>query len=355
VKDSGGTTIQEAKYDALGRRIEVHNPSAGTTTRFYYTRQKQIIETTDGSDTVQKVFVWGNYIDELILYEDVAGVGDSSSAGDEFFALRHHNYNVVALVDDTGTVQERYDYNPFGERMVLDADFSDDSDGNSDFGLKIGHQGLYHDTVTGLIYNRARVLNPALGRLMQRDPLGYVDGMSLYGYLKSNPLKYRDPRGTNTKCCDGKGYDPEKECCNDDNEIYGCPKGTCDKWTYDVQVIGGGGIYLSGIGVGGELKASSDCCMDDHSKSYAFAGFGAGLSAGGSASPGSSHSFTTDCIGWSGHLGLGSVQGSAAAVFGGGSAVLVSTPQTNFIEAGPSFGLDISIYDGQLGAWFYNS
>ncbi len=43
-----------------------------------------------------------------------------------------------------------------------------------------GHQGLMHDENTGLIYNRARMRDPKLGRFMQRDPLGYVDGIGLY-------------------------------------------------------------------------------------------------------------------------------------------------------------------------------
>ncbi len=45
-----------------------------------------------------------------------------------------------------------------------------------------GHQGLYHDEEADLIYNRARMLHPRLARFTQRDPLGYVDGMSAYAY-----------------------------------------------------------------------------------------------------------------------------------------------------------------------------
>ncbi|BAM02978.1 hypothetical protein PSMK_08190 [Phycisphaera mikurensis NBRC 102666] len=45
-----------------------------------------------------------------------------------------------------------------------------------------GHQGLHHDEATGLIYNRARMLHPTLGRFVQRDPLGYVDGANQYLY-----------------------------------------------------------------------------------------------------------------------------------------------------------------------------
>ncbi|MCP4589558.1 MAG: hypothetical protein GY842_02315 [bacterium] len=47
------------------------------------------------------------------------------------------------------------------------------SDGLCDF----GHQGLLHDKEFGLIYNRARYLDPVTKRFTGRDPLGYVDGM----------------------------------------------------------------------------------------------------------------------------------------------------------------------------------
>ena len=35
----------------------------------------------------------------------------------------------------------------------------------------------------------------SLGRFLQRDPAGYVDGMCLYAYVKNNPLKYLDAWG----------------------------------------------------------------------------------------------------------------------------------------------------------------
>jgi RHS repeat-associated protein len=43
---------------------------------------------------------------------------------------------------------------------------------------------------------RRRALNSDLGRWLTRDPLGYVDGVSLYEYVRSNPIAGADPYGT---------------------------------------------------------------------------------------------------------------------------------------------------------------
>ncbi|MEM1109806.1 MAG: RHS repeat-associated core domain-containing protein, partial [Planctomycetota bacterium] len=165
---------------------------------------------------------------------------DPQQCDAEYFALHNAQYNVIGLVgvapqmlDDmigngwwqymaasvrgftnaalSGTLQldssgpmpvrlvERYEYTPYGERQVYVT--SDDPFGaygsdplcltpvsssrRLDAGQAlntIGHQGLSHDEETGLVYNRARYLHPQLGRFVQRDPLGYVDGMNTYAY-----------------------------------------------------------------------------------------------------------------------------------------------------------------------------
>ena len=50
--------------------------------------------------------------------------------------------------------------------------------------MDVGSLTIYH--------YRARPYDPETGRFMQRDPLGYVDGMSLYEYVVSNPIVYLD-------------------------------------------------------------------------------------------------------------------------------------------------------------------
>jgi len=47
----------------------------------------------------------------------------------------------------------------------------------------------------GLHQNWMRDYDPTTGRYLQADPLGLVDGASVYGYVRQSPMRYTDPTG----------------------------------------------------------------------------------------------------------------------------------------------------------------
>jgi RHS repeat-associated protein len=130
-------------------------------------------------------YVWGvRYIDDLVRH-------------DGKYVLSDIMFSVVAALDSSDAVAERYRYTAYGQRDVLDPDFTNDADGLSDVGLAFGHQGMHHDGAMGggLVYNRMRYRESGLGRWMSRDPLGYVDGSSMYLAHGASPLVASDPTG----------------------------------------------------------------------------------------------------------------------------------------------------------------
>jgi RHS repeat-associated protein len=65
--------------------------------------------------------------------------------------------------------------------------------------LNLGFQGQPFDPETGLYYFRNRYYDPELGRFISADPLGYVDGPSLYAFAGGDPVNGRDALGLETK------------------------------------------------------------------------------------------------------------------------------------------------------------
>src|SRR5262249_46303765 len=100
---------------------------------------------------------------------------------------------VRGLTNQAGSPVEYYAYTPYGSPTILDAAGS--PLGTSSVGNPWLFTGRRFDAETGMLYYRARYYDPQLGRFHGRDPLGYVDGESLYEYASSSPLKTIDPSG----------------------------------------------------------------------------------------------------------------------------------------------------------------
>jgi uncharacterized delta-60 repeat protein/RHS repeat-associated protein len=125
------------------------------------------------------------------------------------YAQQDANYNVSSIADVFGNVIERYEQEPYGTFVVLDADWTLDADG-SDFDWRRVHQGLEYDALSGLYYVRHRWLSGVLGRWMSQDPLGYVDGMSLYQAMLSSPHSFIDPTGLAARQVAAWNFDKHK-------------------------------------------------------------------------------------------------------------------------------------------------
>jgi RHS repeat-associated protein len=55
--------------------------------------------------------------------------------------------------------------------------------------------GQRFDIESRLYYNYFRDYDPSTGRYIQSDPIGLGGGLNTYGYGKTNPLRYIDPKG----------------------------------------------------------------------------------------------------------------------------------------------------------------
>jgi RHS repeat-associated protein len=184
---AGATTVAAYGYDGLNRRTT--KTVSGTTRRYYYSDQWQIVEERLNSDTTaERRFVWGlRYLDDLVLRDrDV----DHDASMDERLYVLSDYFNPTAIADEDGVVLERYGYDAFGLSRVMTPSFEPRS--SSDFDWETRYGAYRYDPETGFYQVRYRYLHPPLGRWLSRDPIGEKGGVNLYGMVGNNPLNRMD-------------------------------------------------------------------------------------------------------------------------------------------------------------------
>jgi RHS repeat-associated protein len=194
VKDNSGAVLKTYGYDGQGWRV---TETVGATVRdFYFTAGWQVAEETVTTGSVTKLnarYVWGGgYVDDLVYRQrdtDNDGVLD-----ERLWATHDANFNITALANDLGTVVERYAYDAYVVRTVLDAGWS--VLGASAYGFVHGFQGLRYDEVAGLSDARNRWYSPTLARFVANDPIRYEAGdVNLYRFVGNSPGMGVDPWG----------------------------------------------------------------------------------------------------------------------------------------------------------------
>jgi len=172
----GSTTIASFQYDAFGRRIG--KKKGVVTTNFLYDGHNAIQE-QDVNDnpllaTPPRPILTGLNIDER--YARTEG------SGRRYF-LTDALGSTVGLTDATGTIQQTYSYEPYGEVQAA---------GSSTNPYQF--TGRENDGV-GLYYYRARYYSPVLKRFISEDPMNSTKGLNFYAYVDQDPLSYIDPLG----------------------------------------------------------------------------------------------------------------------------------------------------------------
>jgi len=188
------TTVENKKthntttytYDPFGNRITTTNE--GDTTHYIY----------DGTDIIQKRDNEGTSISRAFIPDlamiDYTDLGDKPEETAEIlYYIQDILGSTIALTDEQGTVVEHYAYEPYGNTTILNS--QNNPLATSTYGNTIMWTGQRYESNHDLYLFPARTYSPELGRFLQQDPLGYVDGMNLYEYVQSNPVNNVDPLG----------------------------------------------------------------------------------------------------------------------------------------------------------------
>lgn len=120
-----------------------------------------------------------------------------TSLDERLYVQQDVNWNVTAVVDESGVVQERYVYTPFGEVTYLEPDWDELTD--SGIVWVYGHQGGRFEILVGVYNFRNRDLSPSLGRWVTPDPTEFEGSQgNFYNYVNNAPINNTDSSGLRT-------------------------------------------------------------------------------------------------------------------------------------------------------------
>jgi RHS repeat-associated protein len=375
--------IAQFVYDAMSRRVK--KTAAGVTTEYLYDKSR-LIEEWVGNTSVAN-YVYGNKLDEVVLM---------NRGGSSYYFHNDVIGSTLALTNTAGNVVESYRYDPYGAVTFFNG--SGNPIASSAVNNSVLFTGRQYDVESGLYYNRARYLSPKLGRFLNPDPIGFKDGMNLYEYALSNPLRYIDPRGTiATEKCEGisttikadlfakylpsvigdkiktfevsLGYKSCKKCCPDDSKKPGAtitdkeisiqmgwsgdtgylsapPWGIA--WDIDNWAVKSKGFYGLAVkvswGIAGSLAGGTDNCNDSYQGKGCVGGQVTAEAMFGGAAEQETESRDTSYDGWIKAYVSGSIQGQV-------QLCLVYTPGTFSLEVSGSVGGAIK---GVVGIWKFS-
>jgi RHS repeat-associated protein len=191
---SSAYSVVNYSYDVLGRRTSI---SDGTNTINMIYDGDQIIADVATNGAVLRTYVWGSGIDNLLA---LTTYGEGTNT---YYAVKDHLNSVHALVDESGNIVERYEYDAWGRITVFNA--AGDELSKSAIGNRYCFQGREIDWSTGLYYFRARWYDAITGRWLSNDPSGIAGGFNQYIFCANNPFNAVDSWGLDVILINDRG------------------------------------------------------------------------------------------------------------------------------------------------------
>ena len=195
--DGASARTWEAAYDGLGRRL--WSGCGGARREFYWDGDRLAAEILPSGRV--RIYVYADFAALVPLgFTEYEGLEVNPKRGLDYYVFSDPVGMPLRIEDSDGrAVWVADDIDPYGQVAIRQ---------NASLEYNLRWPGHYFDPEIGLHYNRYGSYDPALGRYLQSDPLGYAGSdVNLYAYCP-NPLVQVDILGLNH---DGKpgGDEPD--------------------------------------------------------------------------------------------------------------------------------------------------
>jgi RHS repeat-associated protein len=178
---NGGVTATYT-YNALGQRIK--RTAAGITTLYAYDEAGHLAGEYTSTGTLIQETVW-------LGDTPVATLRPNGSGGVILYYVHADHLNTPRLITDTSNnLRWSWESDPFGTTTP-----NENPSSLGVFTHNLRFPGQQYDAVVGLHYNYFRDYDPAVGRYVESDPIGFWGGLNTYAYVSGNPLIFVDRKG----------------------------------------------------------------------------------------------------------------------------------------------------------------
>jgi RHS repeat-associated protein len=167
-------------YDPTGRLQQTVD--SGTTTQFLYDGDALVGEYPASGTTPLRRYVHGPAVDNPFIWYE----GGTVTAANANYLIADRQGSVVATANTGGNWTKTYIYDPYGVPATWGSIGTDP---------RFRYTGQAMLPSASLYYYKARAYDPASGKFLQTDPIGYGPDVNWYAYVGNDPVDRRDPSG----------------------------------------------------------------------------------------------------------------------------------------------------------------
>ena len=233
-KNSSNTVLKTVDYSydvfnrLVKRTVDLDGPGAGTPSDQYFAGYDGISPTLefDGPNTADLVhrYLWGQVVDQLLADEEIATAG---AAGNTLWPMADH----LGTIRDIADLNEGTNLFSIANHRVYDSFGNLTAETDTDVDLSFTYTGKFLDDQTGYSLHWNRWLDPATGKWLSEDPIGFAGGDANLGRYVGNAV---------TRLVDVTGLEQEKSETQDGLTyvktidgvvVWRCP--SCGKWNVE--------------------------------------------------------------------------------------------------------------------------